>query len=359
MARRKRHTARDIPRLPKGIHCFDPTLYLRVQASGARSWIQRITVHGKQVDRGLGGWPLVTLDDVRLTALANRRAARTGHDPFTERRRARSIPTVDAVATATLDANRDGWAPATVKAWGATMRRYVLPRLGTIPINVLTRQHVIDCLTSIKAVSEARKARMRIRQICELAIARGWIGDNPGNGGIDAALPHLKAQDSTHHPAVPYASVGAIVRRLTTEDAGSVTAAALAFLILTATRSDEARGATWTEIDTAARTWTIKGARTKTAARIGCRCRMLRSPFSRNGAACIPGSCSHPIAQSVSPSRAKGSASWYRMRRRTDSVPVFRCGPRRSHRRRGKSRARRSVTSTATRWSRPTPGPII
>ena len=55
------------------------------------------------------------------------------------------------------------------------------------------------------------------------------------------------------------------MRRLTTEDAGSVTAAALAFLILTATRSDEARGATWTEIDTAARTWTIKGARTKTS----------------------------------------------------------------------------------------------
>lgn len=205
---------------------------------------------------------MVTLDDARLTALANRRAARTGHDPFTDRRRARLIPTVAAVATATLDANRDRWAAASVKAWGATLRNHVLPRLGSIRITVLTRQHVIDCLTAITSPAEARKARMRIRQVCELAIARGWIGDNPANGGIDAALPHLRTQASTHHPAMPHAAVGAFLRGLL--PASTAAASALAFLILTAARSDEARGATWAEVDTDAATWTIPGARTKT-----------------------------------------------------------------------------------------------
>ena len=212
---KRRHTARDIPRLGKGIHCFDPTLYLRVTLAGSRSWVQRIVINGRVVDRGLGGWPLVGLDEVRLTALANRRAARRGEDPFADRKREQIIiPTFDAAATATLDANRAGWSASTIKAWGATMRNHVLPRIGKIRINVLTRQHVIDCLKAIKSNAEARKARMRIRQTCEVAIARGWIGDNPGNGGIDAALPHLKVQAGGHHAAAPFAAVGAILRRL-------------------------------------------------------------------------------------------------------------------------------------------------
>ena len=46
----------------------------------------------------------------------------------------------------------------------------------------------------------------------------------------------------------------------------STSALALRWIILTACRSGEGRGARWSEIDLAERVWTIPGARTKTAA---------------------------------------------------------------------------------------------
>ena len=255
-------TGRDVARLGAGRYRFDPTLWLLVQPSGSRSWIQRIVVGGIPRDKGLGGWPLVTLEAVRLTALANRRAARAGLDPFAERtRQAATAPTFADAADATRDANRAGWRASSLKAWIATMKNHVLPRLGRIRIADLNREHVIGCLKGIKSTAEARKARMRIRQACELAISRGWISDNPANGGIDAALPHLKAQDSTNHAAADHGAVGAILRRLTA--AGTAAASALAFLILTAARSTEARGAEWSEVDTDAGVWTIPAARMK------------------------------------------------------------------------------------------------
>ena len=44
---------------PVGRHIDGHGLMLVVQASGTRSWIQRIVIQGKRRDMGLGGFPLV------------------------------------------------------------------------------------------------------------------------------------------------------------------------------------------------------------------------------------------------------------------------------------------------------------
>ena len=65
------------------------------------------------------------------------------------------------------------------------------------------------------------------------------------------------------HP-LPYREVG---EALATVEAAPVSLAArlcFRFLVLTAARSGEARGARWSEIDTEAREWRIPGGRTKT-----------------------------------------------------------------------------------------------
>lgn len=48
-------------------------LYLVVDPSGAKRWIQRIVIHGKRRDLGLGSVGLVSLAEAREKALANRR----------------------------------------------------------------------------------------------------------------------------------------------------------------------------------------------------------------------------------------------------------------------------------------------
>ena len=272
---RRRHTARDIPRLGPGLHRFDPSLYLRVSPTGARSWVQRIVVCGRQVDRGLGSGALVSLDDARLTALENRRKARAGRDPFAERRRERvtAVTFADAEA-ATLAANRPRWVDPSIRSWQATMRNHVLPRLGTRRVDTIDRAAVIDCLKAITSTGEARKAKQRIAVVLDLALSREWVRENvAANGGLDAALPHLRRQHTEHHAAAPYANVAGILAQIAAGPCGPAVHACLRFLVLTACRSGEARGAEWAEVDADERTWTIPAARTKS-------CRAHRVPLS-------------------------------------------------------------------------------
>jgi integrase len=64
-----------------------------------------------------------------------------------------------------------------------------------------------------------------------------------------------------HHPALPWSQVGAFMAAL--DGQSGMAAHCLRFAILTATRSGEARGARWSEIDMQAHTWTVPGARMK------------------------------------------------------------------------------------------------
>jgi integrase len=64
-----------------------------------------------------------------------------------------------------------------------------------------------------------------------------------------------KVRRIKHHAAMPYAEVPALLKTLAMAE--GVAPLALHFVILTAVRTGEAIGARWTEIDRAARLWTI------------------------------------------------------------------------------------------------------
>ena len=255
----KRHSGRDVRRLGTGRYCFDPTLYLVVNRNGARSWVQRIHVHGRQVDRGLGGWPVVTLEEARMIALENRRAARRGENPFAPRP---AVKTFGDAAAACREANAARWAPTTVKTFDSILRS-ILPTLGAVPVRDLTKAHVVDCLSAIirRSLPQARKARKYIVQILEVAVARDWAPVNVvRNGALDAALPQLReSADSHHHAAAPYGDLGGILARLGVSTAADV----VRFIALTGCRSTEAREATWSEVDFDTATWTIPASRMK------------------------------------------------------------------------------------------------
>ncbi|MCY4508641.1 MAG: Arm DNA-binding domain-containing protein, partial [Acidobacteria bacterium] len=71
-----------------GRYCDGQGLYLEVQPSGSRSWVQRLAVRGRRREMGLGSFPLVSLDEARDQAFANRKLARAGGDPVAARRAA-------------------------------------------------------------------------------------------------------------------------------------------------------------------------------------------------------------------------------------------------------------------------------
>ena len=71
-----------------------------------------------------------------------------------------------------------------------------------------------------------------------------------------------------HHAALPWREVPAFVRDLRRRPTMTLTKLAFEFLILTATRSGETRGARWDEIDAARKLWTIPGVDPKTGRRM-------------------------------------------------------------------------------------------
>src|SRR5262245_29382816 len=86
----RRLRARDLGSLPEGVHEDGGGLRLVVDPSGARRWVLRVTIAGSRRNRGLGPYPLVSLDSARDKATDIRRAARAGHDLVADERRERA-----------------------------------------------------------------------------------------------------------------------------------------------------------------------------------------------------------------------------------------------------------------------------
>ena len=68
-------------RFRPGRHADGAGLYLFKRPSGACQWVQRIVIHGRRRDLGLGPYPRVSLAEARRVALDNRGLTRAGGDP--------------------------------------------------------------------------------------------------------------------------------------------------------------------------------------------------------------------------------------------------------------------------------------
>ena len=207
---------------------------------------------------------LVSLAEAREQALANRKLARSGGDPLSEKRRADGVPTFAEAAQRVLEQKRDGWRGRWhAQTWIRSMERYAFPRIGNRPVSEVNTADVLEILTPIwhSKAETARAVRQRIRSVLEWAIALDMRNDNP----CDRVLPVLGPQNDivTHRQALPHKDVATAVETVRAGSAQPAVKLAFEFLVLTATRSGEVRGAQWAEIDTAGRVWTLSALRMK------------------------------------------------------------------------------------------------
>ena len=249
-----------------GRYCDGQGLYLDVRPSGSRGWIQRLTIRGRRTELGLGGFPLVSLKEAREKAFANRKLAREGGDPLSEKRRVESTPTFADATRQVWKQLRPGWrSPQHAQLWLSSLERYAVPRIGKMPISEVTSADVIEILAPIwhDMPPTARKLRQRIRAVMEWAVAMGLRPDNP----CDRIGPVLGTQGGVvrHMRALPHGQVSAAIETVRMSNARPVVKLAFEFLVLTATRSGEVRGALWTEIDRGEGAWIIPARRTKAA----------------------------------------------------------------------------------------------
>ena len=247
-----------------GRHADGNGLYLFVQPSGARSWIQRLIIRGRRRELGLGSVALISLAEAREKALANRKLAREGGDPLAEKRRAQGIPSFAEAAARVLQQKQAGWRSSThPRDWLSSLERYAFPRIGKMPVSAVTSADVLEILTPIwhlKAVM-ARCVQQRMRAVLEWAVAMEFRLDNP----CDRVVAVLGAQHDIvrHMRALPHREVPAAIETIRVSNARPVVKLAFEFLVLTAARSGEVRGAVWSEIDQTDRVWTIPATRMK------------------------------------------------------------------------------------------------
>lgn len=215
---------------------------------------------------GLGAFPEVPLREARDAVEAARKLIREGKDPIDERR-AGDVPTFGSFADTLVDALEKGFRnDKTAYKWRLTLGDDYCAGLRKKLVAEVTTADVLEVLQPVWSTKPetASKLRGRLEKVLDAAKAKGFrAGENPARwrGHLSNLLPKQPALTRGHHSAMSYIEVPAFVSRLRAREA--VAARALEFLILTAARAGEVFGATWDEIDTTAKLWTIPASRMK------------------------------------------------------------------------------------------------
>lgn len=243
-------------------------LRIRSGARGvSRTWIQRIRIGGQPTYLGLGPADLVTLAEARRKALENRAAVYRGEDPRRRAKRGPAVPTFAEAAETVIALHAKGWKdPGRMGGqWRQTLRAYAFPVIGDKPISEITPRNVLAVLSPIwnTKAATARIVRQRIGAVMKWAVAKGYRESNPAGDAITAALPR-KNGGTKHHAAIPHRELTAALAKVRAMRISESVKLCFTFVALTGTRSTEARGARWSEVDRERRVWTIPASRMKT-----------------------------------------------------------------------------------------------
>lgn len=247
-----------------GMHGDGDGLYLSVSRSGTKSWILRTRIKGEETRReiGLGSASVVSLAEARDKARELRAEARRGNNPIAKRDQQpltfeAAARKVHAQLLPTFRSDKHG------AVWITSLERHAFPKFGDRPIETIRRPDVMEALLPIWTTKHdtARRVKQRIASVFAWAIGKDlYPHPQPVDDALLSALPRKKL-DPEHRSALPWQDVPAFYRDLTEREA--IAAHCLRFIVLTAVRSNEARGARWNEVDLKAGTWEIPAERMK------------------------------------------------------------------------------------------------
>lgn len=252
-----------------GRHSDGNGLYLKVRKSGSKYWVFMTKKNGKRTEMGLGSYDDLSLHDARKKAEKLRvkvsedkplRQAETHQFPIRK-------PTFLECIDRYLKTKERGWKNDKHRAqWHMTLRTYAKP-LHHLQVDKVMTNDVLSILQPMWLTKNetASRLRGRIETVLDYAKVMGWReGENPATwrGNLKLLLPaYSKRRNVKHHPALPFEEMPQFYASLNERKA--LVGRMLEFIILTACRSGEARGARWSEVNIEKMTWTIPAKRMK------------------------------------------------------------------------------------------------
>lgn len=273
-------TTKQVQNARPGRHSDGGGLYLLVKPSGSKSWALRVQYQGRRRDFGLGSVSLgsagddvpihrrklLTLAEAREKARLGRQLAKAGIDPSGKWREVEVIlPTFEAAAREYHANVQKRWRNGKhSEQWINTLEAYAFPSLGCKRVDEVDAPAIQSLLMPIWLTKPetARRVKQRVGVVLNYAKGKGWRSTDAPMRAVGQLMAGIKQPRGVHFAAMPYTDIPAFMAKLREGDF-SIGRLALQFLILTAARSGEVRGATWKEIDLESAKWRLPPDRMK------------------------------------------------------------------------------------------------
>jgi integrase len=265
------------PERPGTKHHDRDGLYLWVARSGSKTWRKDYRWQGARRTFTIGAYPAVRLADARKQALELNTWIKAGIDPRTQaptqqRKHAESSsrPFVQ-IAQAWFDHHSASWSPRYCRDMREKLDHFVLPALGQLDIEAITRSDIetrlLAPILARGANEQARRCNDVARRVIEHAVDLELRQDNPAV----KARKFIAPTRVTHYHRISWVELPELLtvidqfeRQRLAERSSLI---ALRLMMLTLVRPSELREARWSEVDTQAGQWIIPAERMKTRVR--------------------------------------------------------------------------------------------
>ena len=183
-------------------------LLLQITDSGAKSWVLRYELHGRERMMGLGSASDFNLKEARERARAARQLLADGVDPLATKQAAKAAAKLAAArklsfkqaALQYFNHYESKWtSPSHREAFLGTLNAYAFPVLGDMDVATIDTpdiHRVLDPIWKTKSVT-ADRVRSRVEQVIDFAIVRGHRppGTNPARwvGHLEHSLAAPRA----------------------------------------------------------------------------------------------------------------------------------------------------------------------
>ncbi len=249
-------------------------LRLRVRSDGTKNWIQRVHLRNSEKSIGLGVYPNVSLVEARTKLRANRDLIKVGENPVSvkrdrvQRQELNATNTFGVIAGEFLNHNKSDWSNSHYVRNEGIIRRFLLPKLGSLPITAISEEILFQVIKSgydAGAKDSARRARAIAAQIFSYAKDTQRCSFNVA---LELAKnSYFKKPSVKHFAAIKPEDVPELIRLLRLEGDEQIlapnTVAGLLLTIYTGLRERSLLGAKWREISYKKAQWTIPHERMK------------------------------------------------------------------------------------------------
>jgi len=238
-------------------------LVLRVRSNGTKSWRFKYTVNTKVTKLSLGAYPIVTLGEARSVAVNYMQLLAKGIDPK-EYESTKKVEASRKLANTFLAA-AELWferKQPTVTAHHAarewrTLEMYIFPKLKDTPLESITAIDTIEILRPLETDgkhSTIKRICQSLNQIMDYSVNHGFINANPLAKIIKVFTKNTVEHMATIRPEE-------LPDFLTALNSSQTIQNKTKFLILwqlhTMTRSKEAAGTKWADINIEEAVWVI------------------------------------------------------------------------------------------------------